>query len=145
MTASQDGITALVNVLAGLSGMGADVVTMGVPESIGPRLSAYVVSASRVITKKATGITASDPRFNCVLAYRADGDVAAAEYQLIGVLDAFIDALNADLTLGGVCYGVEIDLTLSDTPQYFIRAGKEFREYPVLVTLRQYGAFNPRP
>lgn len=145
MTITVDGANALVSVLAGLSGLSGSTVQLGVPEVVGPRVSAYVVAASQIVSKKGTGVTLRDIRYNCVLAYRVDAAVATAESDLMGILDDFIDALNADLTLGKKCQGAEIDLLLADVPVYYIRAGKEFREYPILVTLRQYGAFNPSP
>jgi hypothetical protein len=140
---TKGGAQALATLLAGLSGMGN--VQIGVPLNTGTRVSAFVVAGGQVVTRKTTGTTTVDARYNCTLAYRVDDTETTAETNLMDLLDAFINAINADLTLGGACKGAEIDLTLSDTPQYFIRAGQEYREYPVLVTLRQYGAFTPAP
>lgn len=141
--ATKSGANALKTVLVGLSGMGA--VQIGVPVTASKRVTAFVVAAGQVVTRKTTGTTARDARYNCTLAYRVDGAEVTAETTLMDLVDAFITALEADQTLGGVCKSLEIDLTLADTPEYFIRAGKEFREYPVIVTLRQYGSFNPSP
>lgn len=134
---------ALVTLLTGLAGMGS--VQLGVPVTVGPSVSAYVTAAGQPMGRKTSGTTFRDMRFNCTLAYRVDNAEATAETTLMDLLDAFVDAVNADLTIGGVCKSADVDLTLADTPQYFIRAGKEFREYPILVTLRQYGAYTPSP
>ncbi len=137
------GANALKTVLTGLSGMGP--VQLGVPKTSGPRVSAYVVAGSQTIVRKTTGTTARDARYNATLVYRVDGAETTAETTLMDLLDAFINALEADSTVGGVCKSIEIDTSLADAPEYYIRSGKEYREYPVLVTMRQYGTFNPNP
>lgn len=137
------GATALVSVLTGLTGMGS--VQIGVPESIGKQVSAYVTAGGSMPVEKTTGTLARDQRYNCTLCYRVDDSETAAETTLMGLLDLFIAALMADRTLGNVCKNLTIDLTLADSPQYLIYAGKEYREFPVVVTLRQYDTFNPNP
>jgi len=57
-------------------------------------------------------------------------------------VDQFLTALYADLTLGGVCNGLEIDTGLADTPDYQMRAGKEYREYPIILTAPQDATYS---
>lgn len=133
----------LVAILTGLSGMGA--VQIGAPESVGPRVSAYVTMGSQSTPRKTTGTVARDARYFVCLTYRLDGAEATAETTLMGLVDAFLTALHADLTLGGICQGLEIDTGLADTPEYQARSGKEYREYPLIITARQYDTFVPNP
>ncbi len=136
----------LVSILSGLTGLTTSgAVKIGAPESVGPRLSAYVTIGSQSSNLKTTGSTYRDARYFVNLAYRVDGAEATAETTLMGVVDAFLAALYADLTLNGICAKVEIDTGLADTPDYQLRAGKEYREYPIIVTARQYGSFTVNP
>lgn len=128
-----------------LVGLGLTSAQLGVPESIGPKVTGYVTAGGQATLKKATGTVARDARYTCTLAYRIDGAEAAVEGALMDLVDAFLVALHADLTLGGVCLGAEVDLTLADAPEYILRAGKEFREFPIIVTLRQNGAYTVNP
>lgn len=134
---------AIVTILEGLAGMG--VVQIGAPESVGPRVSAYVSMGSQRVMKKAAGVVGREARIFVQLAYRVDGAETTAETTLMGLVDDLIDALNADVTLGGVVSGSEIDTGMADEPDYQLRAGKEYREYPVVVTVRQYGTYAVNP
>jgi hypothetical protein len=136
----------LVTILSGLTGLTTTgAVKIGAPESVAPRLSAYVTIGSQSSAPKTTGTTYRDARYFVNLAYRVDGAEATAETTLMGVVDAFLAALYADLTLGGTCGKIEIDTGLADTPDYQHIAGKEYREYPIIVTARQYGTYTVNP
>lgn len=130
---------AVVDVLEGLAGMGE--VEIGVPESTDYRVSAYVTMGSQPNTRKATQLVQRSARIFVTFAYRVDKNQGVAELALMGLVDAFHTALYADLTLGGVCGVTEIDSGLADTPDYQLRSGKEYREYPVILTATQNTTF----
>lgn len=130
--------------LLALSGMGS--VQIGVPESVGPRVSAYITMGSMPLVRKATEVTRREARYFVNFAYRVDGAETTAETTLMGLADAFLDALHADMTLGGTCKSiVEISSGLADTPDYQLRAGKEYREYPFIITAAQDGNYTVSP
>ena len=135
--------TALVTVLESLSGMGN--VQIGAPESLSTRVSAYVTLGSQTTTRKANGIKQRETRFFVMLAYRVDGAEATAETILMGLADAFMNALDADLTLGGVMVDLTADSQAADEPEYQSRSGKEFREYPIMVTVTQRDSYAVNP
>lgn len=134
---------ALVDVLEGLSGMGA--VQIGAPESVGTRVSAYVTMGGQEVLRKATGVIQRQGRFYCMLVYRVDGAEATAETTLMGLVDAFLQALFADLTLAGTVQALEVTSAAADEPEYQLRAGKEYREYPVIVTVVQRDSYEVNP
>lgn len=134
---------AIVVKLQALSGMGA--VQVGVPESTGPRVSAYVTMASQPSVRKATGLVRREARFFVLFAYRVDKNETTAETTLMDLVDAFLAALYADLKLGGACNSLEIDTGLADTPDYQMRAGKEYREYPIILTASQDTTYTVAP
>ena len=111
--------------------------SIGVPESTGPRVSAYVTMGSQPNERKATQLVRRNARYFVLFAYRVGNDQDAAERKLMALVDQFLNALYADLTLGGTCLSLEIDTGLADTPDYQLRAGKEYREYPVILTAAQ--------
>ena len=128
-----------------LTGIGVSVAQLGAPESTGQRLAAYVTAGSQSIRRQTTGTTRREARFFVSLAYRVDNNEATAESTLMTSLDAFLAEIYADLTLGGTALSTEVDTSLADTPEYAMRAGKEFREFPILITAVQQGAFSPNP
>lgn len=124
-------------ILSGLSGIGG--AQIGVPESIGPRVWGYVTAASQDIGRKTTGgLYQRDARYTATLAYRLDGAEAAAETALMGLLDAFITALLTNRLLVDGSEINAVDTGLADLPEYVARAAKEYREYPIIITIRQY-------
>lgn len=133
----------LVTVLDGLSGMGA--AQIGAPESVALRVSAYVTMGSQSVVRKATGITQRESRFFVLFAYRVEGAESTAETTLMGLVDAFFNALYADLTLGGTVHSLEANSQAADEPDYQLRAGKEYREYPVTVTVIQRDSYDINP
>jgi hypothetical protein len=133
----------LVAILAGISGINA--AQLGVPEKTDLRCSAYVTAGSQLPGRHTTGSTRRKANYFVLLVYRPDGNEAAAETALMGILDAFIAAIYADLTLAGTCKDVEINMALADAPEYQTRTGKEFREYPIIITATQDGSYNTNP
>ncbi len=132
--------TAIIAKLTALTGMGETGI--GVPESTGTRVSAYVTMGSQPNERKATQLVRRNARYFVLFAYRVGSDQATAETTLMGLVDQFLTALYADLTLGGVCKGLEIDTGLADTPDYQMRAGKEYREYPIILTAPQDATYS---
>jgi len=128
--------------LAVLNTLGLGGAQIGVPESSPKRVYGTVTAASQAYEKvalgKHAGGTSRDTRYTITLAYRLDGDETAAELGLMAKLDALMAAvaIGTDTNAGRV---VALDTTLADAPEYQVRAGKEYREYPIIVTLRQFG------
>lgn len=135
--------TQLVAVLAGLSGMGT--AQIGAPESMGNRVMGYVTMGSQGTARKTNGVMQRETRFFVMMAYRLDGAEATAETTLMGLVDAFFQAVQDDLTLGGTVFGTEVNSLSADEPEYALRAGKEYREYPIVVTVIQRSTFEVNP
>lgn len=135
--------SALVTVLEGLNGMGN--VQIGAPESMTTRVSSFVTLGSHQSQRKTNGIMQRLTRFFVMFAYRVDGSEATAETTLMGLVDDFMNAIDNDKTLGGVVYDATAESQAADEPDYQLRAGKEFREYPVIVTVTQRDAYAVNP
>ncbi len=131
--------TKILTLLTNLSGMGA--AQIGVPESVGPRVSAYVSLGGQQITRAVAGVVQRETRFMCLFVYRVDGAETTAETTLMTLVDAFLAAIHADLTLGGTVTRVEANATAADEPDYQLRAGKEYREYPVVLNVTQRDSY----
>jgi hypothetical protein len=131
----------LVTILGDLVG----TAQIGAPANVGTQLAAYVTMGSQSRSRKATGVGMRLGRFMVMFVYRVDKNETAAEEALMDVVDAFLAALDADLTLGGTAAALEADSQAADEPDYQLRAGREFREYPVVVTVTQYGPFEVNP
>lgn len=120
---------------------GLDATYKGAPASVGPKVSAYVTLGSQDIVAHATGgVQRRVAGFFVGFAYKvgkAAGDQAAPEDALAALLDAFITAIYTDRTLGGACKTASLDLSRANEPLYEVRAGQEFRVYPVLVLCTQ--------
>lgn len=133
----------LLAVLQGLPGLAA--AQIGVPDDPGYRVSAYVTMGSIGKQPKASGVTQRESRFFVVFVYRVGRDEVAAELALMALVDAFMAALDADRTLGGVARAMEAESVAADEPIYQLRVGQEYREYPMTITARQYGAYAVNP
>jgi hypothetical protein len=121
----------LIAVLEGLDITAA----IGAPKNIGPKVAAWVTMGSQQYPRKTTGTVQAQKRFFVLFLYRVDGDESTAEIELMDLVDAFAAALLADLTLAGTGRGLEIDTGLADEPEYSMLANKEYRAYPVLVSV----------
>ncbi len=128
-------LTKLETVVSGLAGIQA--VQVGVPQSIGNAVSAYITLGGQNAYDKAGGLRQRDLSFRIVFTYRVAGDVENAEETIADLLDALEVALYADRTLGGTCQGIDVDFSTANEPQYSDFAGQEYRRYPVIVTVRQ--------
>lgn len=109
----------------------------GAPESVGPRLAAYVAAASQTIADKATNVLQREQRYFIGLTYAVEGSEGTAEEALADALDALITAVYNDRTLAGAVYDARLDFALADQPTYQVAAGLEVRVYPVMVICTQ--------
>jgi hypothetical protein len=100
---------------------------------------------SQNVIRKATAITQRESRFFVMFYYRLDGAEATAETTLMSLVDAFIQAIQDDLTLGGTVFSTEINSLAADEPEYQLRAGKEYREYPMMLTSVQRSTYEVNP
>jgi hypothetical protein len=133
----------LLAILGGLSGLhGAQI---GAPEKVDSRVTAYISMGSQQPTRKAQGLVQRQGRYFVMFAYRVDGNEGAAETTLMGLVDAFLMALYADLTLAGTCKSIEIDIGLADEPYYRLTNGQEYREYPVVIAATQQANYTVNP
>lgn len=126
---------ALVTLVGGLAGV--QRVVRGVPESLSHAVCAYVTLGGQRPYDKASRLRARDMTYRITLAYRVRGDEGSAEDAIADLLDALEDALYADRTLGGTVESLEANFSAADDPRYVPVAGQEYREYPVLVTVKQ--------
>jgi hypothetical protein len=134
---------AIVDVLEGLTDIGA--VQIGAPQSVGPQVSAWVGLGGHQTIRKATGVTQRETRYYVLFCYRVDGAEATAETSLMDLVDEFMEDLHADLTLAGTVVDLRVESPAADEPDYQLRAGKEYREYPAVVTVTQRGTYDPIP
>ncbi len=134
---------ALVAVLQGLTGIGP--VQIGVPKSFTERVHAFVTMAGKPTGRKNAGTSFVDHRFFVNFVYRVADAESTAETALMDLVDQFLQAVYDDLTLGGTCEGLDIDVTAPDEPEYRPYAGKEYRDYPLVISARQYGSYGTNP
>jgi hypothetical protein len=128
-------LAALVTLVTGLAGVQS--VAKGVPESLGHQVCAYVTLGGQRPFDKASGLRERELRYRVTFAYRVAGSEGAAEDKLADVVDALEVALYADRTLGGTVRSLEADFSAADDPRYTMVSGQEYREYPVVVTVKQ--------
>jgi len=133
----------LVTILSAISGIGG--AQIGSPESIGKRVYGYVTMGSTDNRRHTQGTTERTQRFMVMLVYRLDGAEATAETTLMGIADSLFQAVHNDPTLNGNVDGAEVQSLGADEPDYQLRAGKEYREYPILVTTIQRGTYAVNP
>ena len=133
----------LVTVLEGLPGIGAGSVYTGVPESIGPRVAAYVALGGQRFDTETTNTLQREATYFVGFAYAVEGSEATAETTIAGLLDAFQAALltERETGMGGLVDSVGWEFSLGDGPEYTPVAGSEFRLYPVLVRVTQHTTY----
>lgn len=135
--------TAIADLLGSISGI--STVQFGAPLAIGPKVSAYITIGQQPSDVKTQGTTWRDAHYFVDLCYRVDDAESDAETSLMAALDAIQAAVYADKTLGGIVSNTTIDTGMADEPEYRIRAGREFREYPIVLICRQYGTYEVNP
>lgn len=129
----------LVQVLEGI-GVPARI---GAPQALTQRVSAWVGLGGMDVQLVATCVTQRTTRFYVLFCYRIDneGAVAETETALMVAVDGFLEALYGDLSLDGLVDQVAVSAAMADEPNYQVRAGREFREYPVVVMCDEQGAY----
>ena len=127
----QDHATAMV---APYSGM----VYLGVPESLGARVTIYITAGGQNLVAKATGgFMQKEGRFVVHLAYRVRGAEQDAERQICRLIDDLYRRIARDPTLGGVVSRCEIDTATTIEATYAIAAGPEYRILPIVIFTAQ--------
>jgi hypothetical protein len=135
----------LVAVLEALPGL--QTVYVGVPESIGPQVAAYVALAGQSLSNETNDLAQREARYFVAFAYAVAGAEATAETTIAGLVDAFQAALLAErdsgMNGGGgpVVDSLGWDFSLGDRPDYQPIAGQEFRVWPCLVTVTQHASY----
>lgn len=129
-------LNAIVNLVSGLPSL-QGLALKGAPANLDYKVTAFVACGGQAPKDKAAGLRQRAMNFWVMFAYRTGGDVATAENTIAALLDEFETALYADRTLGGVVESVEADFSSADSPDYRTVAGHEYREYPVIVTVKQ--------
>lgn len=125
----------LETIVRGLSGVQATYI--GVPQSIGERVCAYITLGGQRPFDKAAGLRQREMQYRVVFSYRVGGDAQSAEESIADLLDALEAALYTDRALGGTVESLEADFSMASDPRYVATAGMEFREYPVVITVKQ--------
>ena len=74
-----------------------------------------------------------------------DESESTAETTLLGLIPAFDAALHADLTLNGTVLSLTLNSLTADEPEYQLRAGKEYSDYPMVVAAKLQGSFTTNP
>lgn len=129
----------LYTLLQGLSGI--QTVYKGAPANIGNKVAAYVTLAGQKPIRKADSVIMRTAEYFVGFTYRVDGAPDTAEAEIAALLDEFEAVLFNDLTLGGHSQQTDLDFSLSRDPRYHLFGGTEFRVYPVIICVRQYGTF----
>lgn len=123
--ATKAGLTALINLVNGLSGI-QGTVNRGVPESFPSRVSAYVaVGVPNVERESFGGEIRMDAFYYVGLGYAIEGAEETAEDDLADTLDAFVRAIEADPSVGGVF--AELNYGPAGQAEYVTSVGQEFR------------------
>jgi hypothetical protein len=134
-----DALDALAALVGGLAGV--TTVYVGVPESLGPRVSAYVALADAAADDKATGLLRVTLTLLVVFGYRVDGAEADAERVVADLAGAFWAAYYADRNLGGKLVEGRPAPSVSAGPEYTIVAGQEFRRLPLAIMGAQLASY----
>jgi len=136
-------LNALVTLLGTLSGSGLQTVYTGVPESFSHQVSAYVTAGAQEISNKTTGgLMQREQSYRVVFAYAVDKAEATAETTVCALIDAFVNAVFADRTLGGTLEALVVDASGADDPVYIRVSGEEIRSYVVVIRGTQRKTFS---
>lgn len=119
---------------------GVQKVYVGVPREVKGAGACYITVGRQRVDYKANQLLERELRFLLTFCYAVDADaVEGAERALGEAVDALIDAIWLETFDGAspIQSLMELDLTLSDTAEYQMNVGQEFRRYPVGVSFRQ--------
>lgn len=120
-------------------------VVIGVPTAIGNNVAAYVALSPQAVAPVASGVIQRESSYFIGIYYQMAASISEPELALAAVVDAFIKAVYADLTLGGLAMKLVLDLSLSKDPKYALVVGQEYRTFPAQITLTQRDSYNVTP
>lgn len=121
-------------------------VSEGTPESPEYAIEATVgLGAVRVMDKASGGFMQVEAEIFVSLYYRVGGLETATETALATVVQALIQAVMTDRTLGGLANRASVDTGLASQPEYADWGGSEYRRYPLLIVATQTDTINPYP
>jgi hypothetical protein len=125
-----DAVKALVQSIDGMM-----TVKEGVPEALGPSVSAFIAMAPIAFRDVAAGLVEAEVTFYILLGYKVSSAEADAERKLMrgvaNLIPKFLAAREDDF--GGTLVSSSINLELAAQPEYEIFAAQEYRRYPVLI------------
>lgn len=119
-------------IVQGLAGLQQGYI--GVPESIGARVSAYVTIGDLTPQPQATQVAKRNPGVLVTFVYRVAGAEQTAELLICALVDELTVEIYADRTLNGTSQNATMDMSMNSQPAYVAVAGSEFRRYLVLIT-----------
>lgn len=117
---------------------GVQSVFVGVPKDFGSRVGVYITVGSQLIVDKANQLLQRRARFLLTFGYATGGNVEAAELALASSVDILVPTIYGLRDESGhPLRNNELDLSLSDTAEYALYTGSEYRRFPVVVTVIQ--------
>lgn len=122
-------------------------VYVGVPESVGPQVAAYIALGGQTMDAEAGQMVQRRASYFIGFTYAVAGAEADAETVLATTIDAFLVALLAERDTGmnagsgPLVDNVFWDFGLATSPEYAPIAGQEFRVLPVTVTVAQHTTY----
>lgn len=119
---------------------GVQNVYIGVPNQVKGAGACYITLGRQRVIDKANQALQRELRFILTFCYAVDGAaVEGAERAIAEAVDALIDAVWLETENGASPLKdlIELDMSLSDTAEYQVNVGQEFRRYPVGVSYIQ--------
>lgn len=136
-----DAAPALNRMVAIVEGLpGVQNVYVGVPSRVTGAGACYVTYGRQRVLNKTNDVLQRELRFILTFCYAVDGVAVEGAERAIGeAVDALIDAIWLEVEDGASPLKdlIEVDLSLSDTAEYQVNVGQEFRRYPVAVSYIQ--------
>lgn len=129
-------LQALRTMVQNLTGM-QGTVSIGQPESIATRVTAWVAMGSHDLQNKTTSTRIRRGRFVVFLSYRVGGDESTAELLIAALTDLLEQAILDDQTLSGTVNSARIISAGSELPEYLVLAAQEMRLFPIVVETDQ--------
>jgi hypothetical protein len=124
---------------------GVQDVRIGVPRSLPFQASVFLAGAGDDAKPRVTETITNEFAIRIHFGYRVAENMALveeAELQLLAFKDALIRAHWANKKLGGVVEDSRLDFSPSRSAEYEVRAGQEWRIYPVDLLCKQSESFD---
>ena len=117
---------------------GVQSVFVGVPKDFGAAVGVYITVGSQVIEDKANQLLQRRARYLLTFGYATGGNVEAAERAVAASVDIIATTLYGLRDQSGhPLRNTELDLSLSDSAEYALYTGSEYRRFPVVITVIQ--------